>query len=276
MKKKTSQNHNSVGNRIKIIVVALLSIFCVIRLLLLAYFPSYGIPDKIFFLTILCVILGLWNQELTDFQELSSMHKKLLKAHEALQESEIATMAVLIKSVEAKDVYTRGHSEIVTRIALAIAQAMSLDEEIKQLIARAATLHDIGKIDLSESLLNKKETITDAEWELFKKHPENAIKFLEPLKFLLREKDVILQHHEHYDGKGYPKGLKGEEICLEARIIAVADAFDAMNSKRAYRQALSINSIIAELQKCRGTQFSSEIVDVFLSLLEKNPQLWER
>lgn len=278
MKKQnaSSQHYETSSYRIKIIVVALLSIFTVIRLLMLLYFPSYGISDKVFFLTIMCVMFYLWNQELLDFKEIAQMHKELLRIHEELQEAEVATMAVLIKTEEAKDVYTRGHSEIVKKVSLAIAQEMKLDEETMKVIARAAILHDIGKIELSENLLNKKEPITDSERELFKKHPDNAIKILEPLKFLLKEKDVILQHHEHYDGKGYPKGLKGEEICLEAKIIAVADAFDAMNSKRAYRQALSINAITAELQKCRGTQFSSEVVDIFLALLEKNPQLWER
>ncbi|MCM8761350.1 MAG: HD domain-containing protein, partial [Candidatus Omnitrophica bacterium] len=107
-------------------------------------------------------------------------------------------------------------------------------------------------------------------------HPQKAIDILEPLKFLAIERNMILNHHERYDGSGYPAGRKGNEICREALILAVADAFDAMNSSRAYRQALPREKIISELKNARNTQLSAEIVDIFLKLLEKRPELWEK
>lgn len=277
MPNKTSEKYRSVSYGFKITVVILLFVLTAIRLLLVTYLPSSEIiPDKFFLFIILAILFYLWAQELIDFHKLVKMNKDLRTAHEQLKDAEIDTIAALIKTEEAKDLYTRGHSERVTKIALAIAQELGLGYETKDVISRAGILHDIGKIGISDAILNKKEKLTDEEWQVIKKHPENAIAILEPLKFLLSEKDVILEHHERYDGRGYPKGLKGEEIRLEAQIIAVADTFDAMNSRRAYRESLARDVIISELQKSRGTQHSPRAIDIFLSMLEKNFQLWEK
>ena len=272
-----SQSELGVSYGFKITVVILIFILTAVRLLSVIYFPSYEIvPARVFLFIILSILFYLWIQELIDFHRLLKINQELRTAHEQLKDAEIDTVAALINAEEAKDLYTRGHSVRVRKLALAIAEAMDLNQEKKIVINRAGILHDIGKIGLSDAILNKKEKLTDAEREIIKKHPENAMPILEPLKFLTLERDVILQHHERYDGGGYPNGLKGGQICLEALIIAVADAFDAMNSKRAYREALSEDNIIAELEKSRGNQHSEEVINVFLALLKKNPQFWER
>jgi len=277
MPHETLHKYQSVSYGFKIAVVIMLFVFTAIRLSLIAYYPSSEIiPDKVFLLVVLIILFYLWIQELLDFNKLIQMNNDLHQTHEQLKAAEIDTIAALIRAEEAKDLYTRGHSENVRSLALAIAQEMNLGYEKKNIINRAGILHDIGKISISDTILNKVEKLTDPEWAIIKKHPENAFAILEPLKFLISEREIILQHHERYDGKGYPRGLTKEDICFEAMIIAVADAFDAMNTKRAYRDALSKDAILAELHKGRGTQHSPKVIDTFLALLERDPQLWQR
>lgn len=271
------EKYRSASHGFKITVVILIFSLTITRLLLLQYFPNNEIiSPKLFLFVILCILLYLWIQEVIDFQKLVKMNDKLCLTQEYLKSAEIDTIGALIKTEEAKDLYTCGHSERVTRIALAIAKELSLDEGKMNVINRAGILHDIGKIGLSDAILNKKEKLTDDEFEMIKKHPENAVAILQPLKFLAAEKEVIVQHHERYDGKGYPKGLTAGEISFEAMIISVADAFDAMNSKRAYRGTLDRETIISELKKSRGTQHSPEVIDTFLKMLEKDSELWEK
>jgi len=273
----SGKKYGGTSHDFKIATVILLFSLSVLRLVLLLCFPSNTIiSDRIFLFVVLFVVSYLWIQELIDFHKLLEVNKNLQETQEQLKQAEIDSIASLISAEEAKDVYTKGHSEKVTTISLAIAQELNLSSESKNIIGRAGILHDIGKIGISDEILNKKEKLTDAEWEVIKGHPENAIKILLPLKFLSSEREAIISHHERYDGKGYPRGLKGEDICIEARILAVADSFDAMNSKRSYREPLSRDAIIEELIKGRGTQYSSEAVDALFALLKKNPQLWER
>lgn len=274
---QTAKDYKSRTYNFKIAVVILLFVLTLFRLAFVFWFPSTEIvSDKIFLFAVLVIVIYLWMQELADFHKLVRINKDLEEAHEQLKEAEIDTIASLVKAVEAKDQYTSGHSERVTKIALAIAEAMDANEEMENVIARAGILHDIGKISISDTILNKKEPLTDAEWAVIKEHSENSFKILQPLKFLSVERNIILQHHERYDGGGYPKSRKDGEICLEALILAVADAFDAMNSKRSYRESLSKDAIIDELTKGRGKHHSPEVVDAFLALLKKKPQLWEK
>ncbi|RKY30407.1 MAG: hypothetical protein DRP74_07095 [Candidatus Omnitrophota bacterium] len=274
---KESRRYQSISRSFKVTVVTLLFALTVIRLSLVVYFPGLEIiPDKFFLLVILLILFYLWVQELIDFHNILEMHKDLSLVHEELKNAQIDTIAALIKTVEEKDFYTHGHSERVTKIALKIAEEMNLSEEAKSIINKAGILHDIGKIGISDAILNKKEKLTPEEWEEIKRHPANAVAILQPLKFLSSEREIILQHHERFDGKGYPRGLKGGEICLEANIIAVADTFDAMYSKRAYRDSLTKETILQELQKSRGTQHSPMVIDVFLPMLEKDPELWAK
>ena len=160
--------------------------------------------------------------------------------------------------------------------AFAIAKEMGFSEERQKVIKRAGMLHDLGKIGIIDSILKKPDKLNDEEWEVMKSHPKRALEILEPLKFLSVEKGIIVHHHERLDGKGYPDGIKGGEIPLGARIMAVADTFDAMNSHRAYREPVPRDIIISELKKVSGSQLDPAIVEVFLQLLEKEPRLWER
>lgn len=271
------KKYRSFGYNFKIAVVVLLFFLVAMRLILILYFPNINImPDKVLLFTLLFIVSYLWIREVRDYYNLLAINRDLEAAHEQLEQAEINAIASLIKTEEENDLYTRGHSERVTEIALAIAEEMNLDEEAKKIIARAGVLHDIGKIGISDAILHKIEKLTDAEWEVIKSHPEKAVKILEPLRFLSTEINVVLSHHERYDGKGYPRGLAGANIPREALILAVADTFDAMNSNRAYREALSKETILSELNRARDKQLFAETVDIFLKLLEKNPQLWRR
>ncbi len=234
------------------------------------------VPDQILLFVVCVLFVYLWIQEMRGYHDLALLHRDLSRGYERLKWSEVDTITTLAKTVEAKDVYTSGHSERVTKIALAIADEMKLSAEKKDVIARSGLLHDIGKVGLSDSILNKKDKLTEDEWKAIKRHPLKAFEILRPLKFLGAVRDAIVSHHEHYDGSGYPYGLKGKEISVEALILSVADSFDAMNSKRAYREPLDKDDIISELVKLRGMSYSPEVIDAFLSLLKKSPALWER
>ena len=274
---RQEHKYHNVSHGFKIAMVALLFFLILIRLGLLLYLPKEDVlPDEMLLAVFLFIVSYLWFRERKDYHSLLVLTRDLDAAYSALKRAHIDTITALIKAEEEKDLYTKGHSERVKTISLVIAEEMHLDKESKKIIARSGILHDIGKIGIADAILNKKEKLTDAEWEIIKSHPEKAIHILEPLKFLVAEKKAILNHHERYDGKGYPSGHKGKEICHEALILAVADAFDAMNSKRAYRDPLSRESIITILRQCRGTQHSAEVVDTFLKLLEKSPELWEK
>ena len=273
---KSASKLRSISRNFKIATVILLFLLTAIRLALYFSFPKAEIiSDKVFLSIVFFIVSYLWIQEVRDYYYLLALNKNLEEAHEQLERAEVDTIASLIKTEEAKDLSTSGHSERVTRVALAIAEEMHLSDEVKKSIARAGILHDIGKINISDDILFKKEKLTDAEWEIIRSHPEEAARILEPLKFLSKERDIILDHHERHDGTGYPRGLKGDEIPIESAILAVADTFDAMNFVRPYRDALGEKEIIVELAASRGRQHSPKVVDVFLELLEKKPELWK-
>lgn len=272
-----ADKYNGVSHGFKISMVILLFSLTLIRLTLAIYFPDTEvISAKVLLSIILFIVIYLWIREVRDYHNLLILNENLKITHEQFKEAQIDTIAALIKAEEEKDEYTRGHSERVTKLAVAIAQEMNITDEKKKILERAGILHDIGKIAISDAILHKKEKLTDEEWDVIKSHPDKADEILKPLKFLSEERNIVLGHHERYNGKGYPGGLKGKEICLEALILAVADAFDAMNSPRSYRQPLSKEMIIAELEKSRGVQHSAEVVDTFLAMLDKRPELWQR
>ena len=175
----------------------------------------------------------------------------------------------LARTVDAKDPYTYGHSEAVTRFAVMIAEELNLDEQRKRSLEIAGRLHDLGKIGIPESILNKPGFLTDEEYAAVRKHPEIGATILKHAESLKDVRDMILYHHERYDGAGYPKGLKGEEIPLEARILTVADSFDTMMSRRPYRESLSRSEAIAELKKYSGSQFDPKLVKIFIEMLHK-------
>lgn len=273
--KLNKNNHDSVSHGFKITMVVLLFTLTAARLIFKFYFPTIEIiSDKVLLAVTLFIVVYLWAKEIKDYHRLLGLHNDLQESDEHLKQAEIDTIAALIEAEEEKDEYTRGHSERMTKIALAISEEMNLNDEKRQIIERAGILHDIGKIGISDAILQKKEKLTDEDWAVIKSHPYLADKILEPLKFLVSERDVILSHHERYDGNGYPRGLKDGDIRIEALILSVADAFDAMNSSRAYRPALSKEVIISELEKSRGKQHSAEVIDAALRTFKKKPELW--
>jgi len=181
---------------------------------------------------------------------------------EKIQKNYFSMIESLIVVVESKDMYTRGHSERVTRYSLLIAEQMGLSLEQMEIIQRAAILHDIGKITVELSILNKPTALEKHEYDEIMLHPLIGYRILEPIDFDERIKLGVLQHHERPDGKGYPEGLKGDDIILEAKILAAADAFDAMTGERPYRAALSLEEALHELETNAGTQFDEEIVKI--------------
>jgi putative two-component system response regulator len=177
-------------------------------------------------------------------------------------------LQVMAKVLEAKDPYTKFHSENVAKYARKIAKAMGYSPEEVELIQIAGILHDFGKIGVKEGVLNKVGHLTDKEFDAVKRHPVIAATILEPIEELSSVIADIRHHHEYYNGHGYPSGLRAEEIPLGARILQVADAFDAMTSQRSYHDPMSKDEAVRELKRCCGSQFDPRIVGIFVSLLE--------
>jgi putative nucleotidyltransferase with HDIG domain len=175
----------------------------------------------------------------------------------------LSSIKALVLTIEAKDPYTRGHCERVGAHARCLAKELGLAEQQVEQIEIAATLHDVGKIAVPEAILLKPAALTDEEYAVIKRHPEVGAEIVAPVDLPQMTVEAILYHHERYDGGGYPTGIRGEEIPLGARIVAVVDAFDAMSMTRPYRQAMSTDDAMAELAKCAGTQFCPMVVDAF-------------
>jgi diguanylate cyclase (GGDEF)-like protein len=180
----------------------------------------------------------------------------------------LSIIYALAATVDAKDHYTYGHSRKVSDYSVAIAEALDLPQDRIATIRAASLLHDIGKVGIPDSILSKEGPLTDEEWEPVKTHPKLGVEILRHIIDLVNCLPAILHHHEHYDGKGYPSGLKGDSIPLEGRILAIADAYDAMTSPRPYREQLSSQSALEELRRCAGSQFDPELVELFCTLIE--------
>ena len=188
---------------------------------------------------------------------------------ENLQSTFSQTIQGFARAMEANDKYTHGHSDRVAQYSRIIAEGLGLSPEHVQRVYTAALMHDIGKIGIPLDALKKPQKLTREEYEIFKEHPDKGRRILEPIEFLKDIVPAVYHHHEQYDGSGYPLGLKGEEIPLEARILAVADTYDAMTSDRPYRAALSHEIAVAELRRCAGSQFDPRIVAVFIIEMER-------
>ncbi len=193
--------------------------------------------------------------------------------YESVLDNLHATLRSLVTAIEAKDPYTRKHSTRVTELAVATARAMGLSEEEVDSLQFSGYLHDIGKIGVSDRILTKPGRLSPEEYEIMRSHPAVGEGIVSHLGLLPHEKAVIRHHHERWDGGGYPDGLAGEDIPLLARVIAVADAYDAMTSTRPYRKALTVDEALAEIDKNAGIQFDRRVVEAFRKMLEENPEL---
>ena len=175
------------------------------------------------------------------------------------------TIKALAATIDAKDPYTRGHSQRVMEYALLAGRALSFSGEELEVLEYAGVLHDIGKIAIDASILNKPDTLTPQEWDIMHEHSVVGANIIREIPFLEKASELVLHHHERYDGNGYPDGLKGEDIPMGARLLAVADAFDTMTTDRSYRPALTFDYTISELNGCSGTQFCPVAVEAFIS-----------
>ncbi|MBM4339137.1 MAG: response regulator [Deltaproteobacteria bacterium] len=189
---------------------------------------------------------------------------KLQQAYRFLKKSHLDSVKVLAEAIDAKDPYTRGHSDRVKRMSLAIARQMGFSEEKLENLEYGALLHDIGKIGIKDEILQKEGPLSKAEYKYIQEHPMIGVKIVEGVEFFKEKLPMIRNHHEHYDGNGYPDGLAGEAIPLETRIISLPDAFDAMTSARPHRGVIPLQDVLGELEKCKGKQFDPKIVDIFI------------
>ena len=209
------------------------------------------------------------EQELVAEQTQYKAYQKELedKLHDALSILENTTRATLeafSETIEQKDAYTKGHCSRVRNIAVALGKALDVSDGMLQILEGGSLLHDIGKIGIPEQILNKATPLSEEEEALIKMHPVFGERIVMYIHLFQSYRPIIRSHHERYDGKGYPDGLKGKDIPLEARITALAASFDAMTSDRSYRAALPTEIAVEEIKLCSGTQFDPEIVDVFL------------
>lgn len=192
-----------------------------------------------------------------------------LKIEQGKKEIYIKTIASLISAIDAKDIYTQNHSQRVAKITVEFSKAMGLPDDIVEKLHYGALLHDIGKIGVPDSILNKPTSLNNGEFDVVKEHPVKGVRILAPMELDNIVLDIIKYHHERFDGRGYPNGLKGEKIPFAARIVSIVDAWDAMNSDRAYRSRLSQEQILTELEKGKGTQFDPFLAGEFIILLTK-------
>lgn len=186
----------------------------------------------------------------------------------ALQGSYMDMVKTLAFVVEAKDTYTRSHLDRTYQYAVALTRRVSPELAADATLGYGFLLHDIGKVGIPERVLNKPGPLTDDEWAIMRTHPLIGVQVVSPIKFLGEAVHVIRSHHERWDGKGYPQGLKGEEIHQAARIFSVVDTFDAMTSDRPYRKGLPVEVALEEIEKCGGSQFDPEIASEFVKLCE--------
>lgn len=214
--------------------------------------------------------VSLQKQNLLLAKRIEESTKNLSRLYEDLRTTYMRTIKVLAQAIDARDHYTHSHSENVAKYAVVIAEDMGLSVKEIESLREACELHDLGKIGIIDDILSKPSGLTKEEFEQIKRHPAIGAQILEPLTFLSDVIEMVRQHHEHYDGSGYPDGRKGDDILIGARIIHLADAFEAMTSARAYRKTpLTKEQAIAEIKNNSGTQFDPKVVNSFLKVVNK-------
>jgi len=206
-------------------------------------------------------------KSIRQMNEIKRINEELSGTYEQLEKAYLESIEVLRYTVEAKDLYTRGHSDRVAAYSVLIGEKLGLSDEALKSLRIGGLFHDVGKIGTPDSILLKEAKLTDDEYSQIKNHPTIGAHILQNATIFKEIIPIVKHHHEKYDGKGYPSQLKGEDIPYMARIAAVADTFDAMTSKRSYRDPLSLDIVKAEFEKYAGSQFDPEIAKVFLDIL---------
>ncbi len=205
-------------------------------------------------------------------EQLEYKNKLLQTYSESLENATVQLMSSLQNAMEEKDYYTAGHTIRVTEYAMMLGRAMELSDEDNIVLRRAAQFHDIGKLVIDLSCIQKPGKLSKEEWEIIKKHPSVGANIIEPLGFMEREKFIIRHHHERMDGKGYPDGLTGNQLDPLTKILIVVDSYDAMTSKRNYRTNFTMEEALTELYDCSGTQFDRVTVEYFAkSIVDFSP-----
>ena len=201
---------------------------------------------------------------------IKTINKQLHDKNEELERAYLDTIGILRQTVEAKDPYTRGHSDRVSEYSILIGKKLGLDEKTLHILKIGGLFHDIGKIGIPDSILLKESKLSDEEYSQIKNHPMIGVHMLGDAAIFTDILPIVKHHHERYDGRGYPSQLVGDDIPYVARIAAVADTFDAMTSKRSYRDSLPIDVVRAEIERCSGTQFDPNIAKVFLDIMNND------
>ena len=201
---------------------------------------------------------------------IKTINEQLHDKNEELERAYLDTIGILRQTVEAKDPYTRGHSDRVSEYSVLIGKKLGLDEKTLHILKIGGLFHDIGKIGIPDSILLKESKLSDEEYSQIKNHPMIGVHMLGDAAIFTDILPIVKHHHERYDGRGYPSQLVGEDIPYVARIAAVADTFDAMTSKRSYRDSLPIDVVRAEIERCSGTQFDPNIAKVFLDIMNND------
>jgi len=201
--------------------------------------------------------------------EYNQVDKKLKQTYKKLQKFIENTAYIIMKVVETRDPYSIGHQKRVSKLATTIAQEMKLPQDKIEGIRIASLVHDIGKVNLPTEIISKPGKLIEVEFNLIKNHPRVGYDILKKLDFPWPIAEIVLQHQEKIDGSGYPRGLKGDEICIEAKILGVANVVEAMSSYKSYRPALSIDEALAEIAENRNILFDPEVVNTCLNLFEE-------
>ena len=209
-------------------------------------------------------------KSIAQMKEIKKINKELKDTYDLLEKAYLESIETLRYTVEAKDTYTRGHSDRVADFSVLIGKKLNLSDSEMKILHLGGLFHDIGKIGVPDVILQKSGKLTDNEYSEIKNHPSIGAHILSTATIFKDIIPIVKHHHEKYDGTGYPGRLKGDKIPYLARITAIADSFDAMTSKRTYRDSLPIEFVISEFERNKGTQFDPELTDVFLDILKNN------